>query len=137
MNVITFFEDLASNYNDKQQCGECWTFGAPLSNSGMNASKSDAPCCVHLFLTFYRTSSNYQRNSITGLANRHYTDHSFILYVVKQSRVDLNTYNEQTGHPIDASLWMSILEPLQNCLGSGNELDLCELGYEFDITRLS
>ncbi|MGL5233831.1 MAG: hypothetical protein ACRC8Z_03615, partial [Empedobacter falsenii] len=37
--------------------------------------------------------------------------------------------------PIEDSIWKTVIEPLQNCLGCGNELDLCELGYDFEITK--
>ena len=143
MNIIKFFEDLTILWNGNpdeeipSKCGECWYFGAPLGESEMNASQStdQDKCCVHLFVTYYKTSSSYTKNLQTGLINREWCDHIFTLYAVKQSRIDLNIYNEQPLHPIDESLWKTIIEPLQNCLGFGAELELCELGYDFEISK--
>ncbi len=137
MNVIKFFEDLTKQWNEENHCDDCWTFGAPLGEGEMNASQStiDNQCCVHLFVTYYKTSSSYTKNSRTGLKNREWTDHIFILYAVKHSDIGLNIYSEQPFHPIDESLWKTIIEPLQDCLGNGNEIDLCELGYDFEIVK--
>lgn len=137
MNAIKFFEDLTVRWQDESKCGECWTFGAPLGEGEMNAFQSTPgkECCVHLFVTNYKTSSSYTKDSGTGLKNREWTDHIFTLFVVKQSDISLNIYNEQPFHPIIESLWKSIIEPLQDCLGNGNELDLCELGYDFEIFK--
>ncbi len=137
MNAIKFFEDLSTRWQSESKCNECWTFGAPLGEGEMNASQStiETQCCVHLFVTYYKTSSGYSKNGQTGLVNREWTDHIFTLFAVKHSDISLNVYNEQPYHPIDQSLWKTIIEPLQNCLGNGNEIDLCELGYEFEITK--
>lgn len=137
MNAILFFQQLAEKWNTEKKCNTCWTFGAPLSEKNMNSQESpeDMTCCNHLYITEYETSSGYTKDSNTQLVNRAWCDHIFTLYVVKHSELGINTYNEQAGHPIDESLWKTILEPLQNCLGNGNEFDLCEMGYEFEIFK--
>lgn len=137
MNAILFFQQLANKWNTENKCMSCWTFGAPLSESGMNASNTtdDDKCCNHMFVTEYKTSSGYEKDQYTKMVNRAWCDHIFTLFVVKHSTLGINTYNEEIGHPIDESLWKTILEPLQNCLGCGNELDLCEMGYEFEIFK--
>lgn len=143
MNVITFFEELVQIWkgnpeeNIDPKCGECWVFGAPLGIAEMNGfkTKADDKCCVHLFITYYKTSSSYSKNTTTGLINRSWCDHMFTLYAVKHSDISLNLYNEQPYHPIEESIWETILKPLQNCLGCGNELELCELDYDFEIAR--
>ena len=137
MNVITFFEDAVTKWNAEDKCGLCWSFGAPLSESGMNASEpTDADkCCVHLFVTYYKTSTSYTKNTATGLKNREWCDHIFTMFAVQGSDIGLNVYNEQPNHPINESLWKTHLQPLQDCLGCGNELELCELGYEFEISK--
>lgn len=137
MNVILFFEQLVDKWNAEQKCNSCWTFGAPLSEKNMNNQQAEdyEVCCNHLYITEYETSSGYTKNERTQMVNRTWCDHIFTLYVVKQSDLGINTYNEQTEHSIDESLWKTILEPLQNCLGCGNELELCEMGYEFEIFK--
>lgn len=137
MNAILFFEQLAEKWNAELKCNSCWTFGAPLSEKNMNSQDApeDMTCCNHLYVTDYETSSGYLKDTQTELVNRTWCDHIFTLYVVKHSTIGINTYNEQTGHPIDESLWRKILEPLQNCLGNGNEFNLCEMGYEFEIFK--
>lgn len=135
MDVITFFDDLTEKWNAEENCGSCWSFGAPLSEAGMNATeKPDTEvCCTHLIITDYETSSSYTKNDKTGLKNREWCDHIFTLYAVRQSNLGINMYNEQDGHPISESLWETILKPIQSCLGCGNELELCEMGYDFEI----
>ena len=137
MNIITFFEDLTKKWNEENHCGNCWTFAAPLGEAEMNSSKKtdEEKCCVHFFVTNYKTSSSYTKNNQTGQKNREWCDHIFTMYAVKHSDISLNIYNEQPFHPIDESLWKTHLEPLQNCLGCGNEIDLCELGYDFEIFK--
>jgi len=129
MNIITFFENIAKAWSKEKRCGECWTFGAPLSNSGMNKSEPEKACCVHLFVTNYNTVSGYFTGS-TGLKNRQWTDHNFIMYAVKDANIGVNTYNEQPGHCIDSSLWKTHCEPLLDCFGNGNEIDLCKFGFD-------
>ncbi|RMZ60058.1 hypothetical protein D1632_10745 [Chryseobacterium nematophagum] len=135
MDVITFFEDLTIRWNTEEKCGFCWSFGAPLSESGMNATvKSETDlCCTHLFITEYEISSGQEKNPITKEINKSWCDHIFTLYVVQQSNLGINTYNEQIGFPINQSLWKTILQPLQHCLGCGKEFELCEMGYSFEI----
>lgn len=133
--IIDFFETLIEKWNNEQKCGFCWEFSAPLSESGMNKHQSENPCCVHAFITDYATQSGYTKDRLTNLANREWCDHNFVLYVVMQSNLGINVYNEISNHSIDAGLWKSILKPIQNCLGCGNELELCEMGYNFEITK--
>lgn len=136
MNIVAFFQELVDKWNAEQKCGFCWSFSAPLSNSGMNMSlaKDGECCCVHLFLTYIGTDYGY-KTANTGVKNLEWNDTFFTLYVVKQTNLGVNVYNEIPNHPIDESLWESILEPLENCLGCGNELELCEMGYPFEIMK--
>lgn len=130
MNIIQFFEQKTIEWNKSNHCNSCWTFGAPLSEAEMNATRhDDDACCVHLFVTTYRTTSGYQRTQ-TGLISRVYTDHHFVLYAVRHARLGINTYSEQPHHPIDESLWKTHIEPLQKCLGKGHEIDFCGSGLE-------
>lgn len=135
MNIVKFFQDLADRWNTDQKCGFCWSFSAPLSEDRMNATIKDEPCCVHLFLTFISNSHGYKTTPKTGLKSLEWCDVNFTLYAVQKTNLGINAYNEIPDHPIDESLWKTILEPLNNCLGCGNELDLCELGYDFEIIR--
>ena len=137
MNVIKFFKEVAERYNDEDKCGFCWSFKAPLSESGLNKTEltEEEQCCLQLFITDYETDPGETIDERTGLSKKKYCDHIFTLYVVKPSDIGLNVYNEIPGHPISESLWETILEPIQNCIGCGNEFDLCEMGYDFDILR--
>lgn len=136
MNVIDFFKTVAEKWNTENRCGFCWTFGAPLSEFGMNESRltfSDQ-CCVQMFVTEYETDTTYQFSEL-NLPNKKFCDHIFSIYVVQPSNLGINTFNEIKGHDISESLWETILKPIQNCIGCGNEFDLCELGYDFNIIR--
>lgn len=137
MNVINFFEDLAVLWNSTQKCGTCWTFGAPLTEPGLNATipRPTEECCTHLMVTNYAIGSQYRFSGSTNLQNYEACDHTFTLYAVQQ-RTDIGqqVFREIPGHPIDSGLWKQVHEPLLGCLGCGRELELCTLGYDFDIT---
>ncbi len=139
MNLVRFFEQLARKYNDIQKCGFCWTFGSPLSNSGMNATQSERgkECCVHLFLINYEIQHGFNRSPQTGLKTVEYCDHYFELKVVKHTNLGVNTFNEQPYHEISESLWSEVLEPLQNCLGCGSVLDTCDNPFEVMDWKMS
>lgn len=135
MNIVKFFQDLANRWDAEQKCGFCWAFSAPLSESGMNSTAVNTPCCTHLFLTYIRNAHGYKNSPQTGLKSLEWCDVSFTLYAVQNTNLGINTYNETPNHPISESLWSTILEPLNNCLGCGNEINLCEMGYPFEIIK--
>lgn len=135
MNLVKFFQELSDRWTQEKKCGFCWSFSAPLSESGMNTAINKEICCVHLFLTQIENIHGYKINDLTGLKSLEWCDFNFVLYAVKDSNIGINVYDEIPNHPIDESLWKTILEPLNNCLGCGNELDLCELGYDFEIIK--
>ena len=139
MNIIDFFRDVVEDFNSTQKCGECWSFKAPLSESGMNSTKlsDDELCCVKLFLTSYKYESGFQKNNLTGLQKKGWCDYVFTIYAVKETNLGINVDQEQPGFEIDESLYETILRPIENCLGCSNEFDLCELGYDFDIFKWS
>lgn len=136
MNVINFFQEVANIWNSENKCGFCWSFGAPLSESSMNETRltDSDKCCVQMFITEYETDSSYQLSPL-NIPSVKYCDHIFSLYIVQPSNLGINTFNEIKGHDISESIWKTILEPIQNCIGCGNEFDLCELGYDFNILR--
>lgn len=130
MNIIDFFQNLANRWNEENKCGFCWKFSAPHSESAMNTARTEDPCCVHLFLTYRRNIRGYSQNPrVNYLTKAEYCDYYFTLYAVKQSEIGLNVYSEMPEHAIDESLSKTILEPLENCLACGAEIDLCESGY--------
>ena len=136
LNAVTFFKELAESWKAANKCGNCWSFGAPLTEAGMNTQQpqSGSECCVHLILTKYRVGSTYKYNDTTKLQNYEACNHNFTLYaVVQRSDTGQNVFNEIEGHPISESLWTEVHEPLLDCLGCGREMDLCALGYDFDI----
>lgn len=137
MNIVEFFKKVETSFNEDNKCGECWSFKAPLSESGLNAVnlKPDETCCVKMIMTYYKYSAGYVKSNITPLQKTGYCDYIFTLYVVKETELGVNVYNEEPDHPIDESLYEEILKPLENCLGCGHEFDLCELGYDFDIFK--
>ena len=139
MNILQFFKDVETSFNENSKCGECWVFKSPLSEAGMNASKftEEESCCVKMFLTYYNYQSGFVRSPTTQLQQTGYCDYYFTLYVVKDSNLGINVLNEEPGHEEIQSLWSTILSPLMDCLGCGNEFDLCDLGYNFDILRWS
>lgn len=138
MDIVQFFQDLANKYDADLKCGFCWQFGAPLTEEGMNKQQidQDSECCAHIFLIEYVERSEYRYNASTGLNNYEACLMDFTIYVGLQVEdIGQNVYNEIAGHPVSAGLWEQIFKPLKDCLGCGKELYLCELGYDFDITK--
>ena len=141
MNIVQFFKNVSDVWNEENKCGFCWNFSAPLSESSMNeyTPTNDKKCCVNLFITNYTTSNGYKLAQAPGInigaTSLDWCDHIFTLYVVKNAEIGLNTYNEQPNHDVEESLWSTILDPLQNCLGCGNEIDLCDFGNDFEIIK--
>ena len=136
--IIEFFKALAAKYNDEQKCGFCWTFGAPLSESAMNNQQAveGEQCCINMFVTDYKISSQYGVSNPTGLTTTEDCDHRFILYVGQQREdIGQNVYNEVPGYDeITDSLWAEVYKPLMDCLGCARHLYECELGYDFRVT---
>lgn len=140
LDLVAFFTDLAALWTEQGKCDSCWSFGAPLSEAGMNRQQPETgeECCIHLILTNYRMGSAYRYSPQTEQQNYKSCDHHFILYAVMQrSDIGQNVFNEISGHPITESLWAESLSKIAGCLGCGRELELCELGYDFDILSWS
>ena len=136
LNLVDFFEELTELWTDQGKCGSCWSFGAPLTEAGANKQQleSGEECCIHLILTNYKIISGYRYSPETKLQNYESCDHSFTLYaVMPRADIGQNVFNEIAGHPIEQSLWAEVQAKILGCLGCGRELDLCELGYDFDI----
>ena len=129
MNLIDVFSKIAKKWNDEKKCSSCWTFGAPLSDNTMNLVRSEdgAECCTHLFITRYSTASKYEVKN--NFVQTEFCEHSFTLYAVKHSDLGINVHSEEPEHEISESLWNTILAPLQKCLGCGNEIQLCAIGF--------
>lgn len=138
MDIVQFFTELFAKYDKEAKCGFCWKFGAPLSLEGLNKSitPQEDVCCMQAYLTEYEQRTEYQYNGQTGLNNYQACIHDFTLYVGTQvDDIGTNVHTEIPEHPISESLWATIFKPLLDCLGCGKELYLCELGYDFDITK--
>lgn len=135
MNPIDFFQKQTEIWNGKQYCDSCWFFGAPLSESALNVQqlRDGSECCYQVMITDYSTSTRSDYNS-SQFVTRKICDHRFTMYVVKQSRPDINNYNEIDNHCTKESKWKTIIEPLFNCLSCESVIDYCEiLGYPVQI----
>ena len=137
MDIIEFWETVEHNYNEQQKCGFCWKTYAPLQEAGLTLIKpaDGEECCVAMIITHYSVSSGSEINTNTGLISKQWCDHIFTIYIVKNSNLGVNIHNEQPGHPKSEGLYETIIKPLKDCFGCGNEIDLCALGYDFEIKR--
>jgi hypothetical protein len=137
MTVIEFFRQLATRWTNDGQCGECWTFSAPLSVETMNnyVVREATECCVHMFVTRYNIRTAETRSPNTGLVNSQTCVHDFDIYFVKQSDLGTMIDNEQIGYGENDGVLGSILDPLAECIGCGREFELCAMGWDFDITQ--
>lgn len=133
MNIVKVFKDLTTIWNDEERCGFCWTFDAPLTDSGVNESQMQTDpedCCpIKVFITNYSFRENKVYSPISTLLTSESIDHTFTITYVNFDRTDTNVYAEQTGHPICESKWESILNPLRDCVCDSNLLqtEICEL----------
>lgn len=139
MDVVNFFKEQVSLWDEEEKCGFCFEFDAPLTDSGVNESQMqtnpDECCPVKVFLTNLRERKNRTYSTSTGLLTDYTIDYSFTLYLLKLDRVDTNVYAEQLGHPICESKWSTILRPLQECICEETILEFCKIiGKRIDIT---
>ena len=106
MDIVKFFSDQVSKWNDDNKCGFCWEFGAPLTRVARQRGA-----------TYHQT---------TNLLTSTYCDYSFNLHVVRKGDLGTNNYNEISGHPIEESRWNEIYNPIAECLDCNLQLDFCE-----------
>ena len=131
MDIVNFFKRQTDLWNEDNKCGFCWSFGAPLTESGVNETVIDKncnDCClVNLFITNLSERKNRNYNNTTKLLIDYTIDYTFTLHVLALDRTDTNVYNEQIGYPVCESKWSNILRPLQKCVCEEEVLKLCEI----------
>jgi hypothetical protein len=141
MDIVKYWQDQVTEWDNNQAKGFDWVFGAPLIES--LANKYQTPegkkNAVHVFLTDLRinVSSSYSRTDFLNGVSESY---NMSLYVMKHDNVGRNSYNEILGHPIDDSRWVQILQPLKEHLVDNQEtlLSFCgKLGYKVNVTSWS
>jgi hypothetical protein len=140
VNPITFFEQQIQIYNEDEKCDSCWSFSAPLKESAINITQPlpDEKCCVKVFLTDLTTSQNNEYNNTTNYITRKTCDYTFNLFVLKDSTIGRNNYDEMKGYSIDESKWKLIFEPLEQCMGCDAQLDFCDImGFNIQVPRWS
>lgn len=144
MTVIEFFEKQVEIWNQEQYCNSCWFFGAPLSESALETQqlREETKCCYQLMVTDYTASERKEYNT-SNFITRSVCDQRITFYVVKESQIDINNYNEVNNHPVDESKWEAIFKPLLECLTCDTVLDFCSIqGYptqipEWTVTRVN
>lgn len=124
MDIVKFFAEEVSKWNENNKCGMCWEFGAPLFENATNIQQLDETCCTYVFITKISKQKGASYNSQTNLLTSTYTDYSFTLHLVKQGYLGTNNYNEIKGYPIDESRWNTIYKPISECI-NGLNLDFC------------
>lgn len=136
MDIVQFWQDQVTAWNDENKCDFCWEFGAPLVESANNVQQSKSEeCCVHVFLTD-SSFSETPKYSSTGFVNGVETKEIFTLWVLIPSKLGQNNYNEINGHDVSESKWKTIFKPLKDCVGSAQMIDACaKLGIKADIIK--
>lgn len=133
MDIVKFWNDVITNYNTTNKCGFCWSFGAPLSKSGINMSDTDA-CCVNVFLTDYGFETIHEQ--LVYGSEKKSCEHYFNLWFLVPTNLGINNYNEIDNHLISESHWEKIYKPLQECIGCSIDIDFCaNLGYPLNIKK--
>lgn len=137
MDLLKLLQTQVSIWNAEQKCGFCWSFGAPLTDSSLNKKQLE-DCCLQVFVTNLTKRKNRTYNEETSYLNDYSVDYNFDLHILYPDRVDINTYNEQLGHPIDESKWATILHPIDECFCAEKFVDFCKLiGKNLRITNQS
>lgn len=137
MNIVQLWQDLATEWNEEQKCGFCWTFGGAMTEAGINTYRirEGEECCVHLFLTNL-TYTDYREYNEGGLYTDAFCEYSFVLWALVPSDIGINNLNEIPDHPIEESAWAMIHEPLLECLACDPMTYVCEaLGFDVRIER--
>ena len=132
-DIVNFWKNKVAEWNLNNQCGFCFEFSAPLFESENNIQQNEN-CCAKVFLTNVGIKSNYRdKINAFGFRELEYCSYYFNLYIVVQSELGINNYNEIIGHPIDESKWETIFNPLINCFGCNS--DLCSTIENFNGYR--
>lgn len=131
MDVIDFFKQQTTKWNNETKCGFCWEFDAPLTDAGVNESvmqtDPDECCPVKVFITNLSERKNRTYNPQSKLLTDYTIDYTFTLHALYFDRVDTNVYQEQLGHPVTESKWVEILRPIQECVCPEEILEFCDL----------
>lgn len=138
MNIVNFWQQQITKWNEEHKCDLCWKFYAPLTESAVNVVK-DVDCCVQVFfvrerVTAFSTVNNY--NAQTGFVNQTACNKSFQVLFLVPSNVGTMNFNEVEGHPTSESKWDTILSKLEDCLACDLNLDFCEfVGQKWRVTQ--
>jgi len=136
MDIVKFWSDQVSIWNEQEKCGFCWEFAAPLVPSQINivqTEPTEEDCCIKVFLTDLRFREVIVRNTTTNLIINKTCVWTFNLWVMQSKTLGINNYNEIKGHSVDESKWNELFYPLINCLGCDNILDTCEILGETNV----
>jgi hypothetical protein len=131
MDIINFYKEKVARWNAESKCGFCYSFGAPLTNSAMNIQQLEN-CCLNVFITNLRLKTKFYKNTMNNKMQKDSCIYAFDLWFLKQVPLGLNNYIEISGYSIDDSIYESILKPLLECFGCGDnqcESDPNFLGY--------
>lgn len=135
MNVVKFFKMQVEEWNEIEKCGFCWEYDAPLTNSGVNESDTENPCCVKVMVANLEIGQNREYNPTTGFLRNFTQDHTFDLHILHPDVIGTNVYSEKLGHPLEESKHEKIIEPLRKCITPENILEFCKfLGFQAKIT---
>lgn len=127
MTPIDYIKSQIELWNAANKCGFCWSFYAPLSESGMNATKvnKDDVCCVHVFVIDWIKGIKPGYINDSNLSTVDYEDTTLTVKFVVNTNLGINVFNEQEGHPIEESHYEKILKPLDECLEGGIAFNFC------------
>lgn len=140
MNLVSFWQQQVSKWNDEQKCDLCWSFGAPLIESAVSVQQLK-DCCVQVLLlrdkgNAFSMSTTY--DNTTGLITAKSCIKSFQLLVVIPGELGVNNFNEIPNHSTDESNWSTKLSKLEECLSCDANLNFCEfLGRSYRVTNWS
>lgn len=136
MDIVDFFTKQTEAHNTYNKCGLCFEFSAPMFLSDLNVVQSEKPCCVQVMLTDVSSSIVRQYSPTIGYETGKVIETNFTLYVLMQSRMDINNHNEMKGHPTSEGKWEAIWKPLQECFSDKTILNFCSiLGYNVKVPK--
>ena len=138
LDIMNFFSNLITTWNDEVKCGFCWVFTAPLRDSDLNEYqiREDNKCCLITSITDYMFETVRRYDNQNKFIADKYINHDFKFNVVTTDSLGRNVYDEVKDHPLAESKWATILKPIYDCISEDEVLTFCiDLGYIVQIER--
>ena len=138
LDIMLFFSNLVTRWDDEDKCAFCWEFTAPLRDSDLNEYqfRNNEGCCLLVAITDYSFDTARRYNTKSKLISDKFIFHDFKLNVLTTDSLGRNVYDEIKDHPLTEGKWATTLKPIYDCMSEDEILTFClDLGYIVEIER--